>query len=136
MRAAPGVKGGAAAAFAMGVDQLADRRIEPRLPQRFDDEAALPRPVRRRAPMLNRTATANTEMRADRRDALGVRTLDPQQGAAVGMAGHGIGFDDLARQGAGHIDRPVGTLGNAVAAMADAPNGQPFNHGRPQRRTR
>ena len=46
MGAAPGVEYGAAAAFAVRVDEIGDRRIEPGLPQRLDDEIALPRAIR------------------------------------------------------------------------------------------
>ena len=67
--AAPGVEDGAAAAVAVGVDEIADRRVEPGLAQRLDDEIALPRAIGRALPMLHRAAAADAEMRADRRDA-------------------------------------------------------------------
>ena len=38
--AAPGMKHGAAAAVAMRVDQLGDRRVDTGLAERLDDEAA------------------------------------------------------------------------------------------------
>ena len=41
-RAAPGMERGAAAAVAVGVDQRVDRRVDAGLPQRRDDQAALP----------------------------------------------------------------------------------------------
>ena len=45
MRAAPGVKDDAAAAVAVRVDEIADRRFDPGLAERLDDKAALPRAV-------------------------------------------------------------------------------------------
>ena len=72
----------AAAAVAMGVDQIVDRRVEPGLRQRLDDEAALPVAIARGVPVLHRAAAADAEMRADRRDALGARGLDARADAA------------------------------------------------------
>ena len=65
VRTAPRMQDGATAAFAMGVDELVDRRTEPRLRQRLDDERALPGPVGLSCPVLQRAAAAHAEMRAD-----------------------------------------------------------------------
>ena len=107
-RAAPGMEHGAAAAFAVGIDEVVDRRIDAGLRQRVDHERALPVAVTRRRPMLHGAAAAGAEMRTDRRDALGARVLDPHQMAAVGMAGPGVDLDGLAGQRVGHEDRPAG----------------------------
>ena len=89
MRAAPRMEDGAPPALAVRVDQVADRRVEARLPQRRDDQAALPFAIAREIPVLRLAAAAHAEMRADRRDALRARGLDAQQMAAVRMAGDG-----------------------------------------------
>ena len=95
VRAAPGVERGAAAARAMRVDQFANRCVEPRLPQRLDDEPAFPGSVCRSIPMLNRTAAADPEMPAKWLDASLARMLDPEQSPPVGMAGYGRELDAL-----------------------------------------
>ena len=68
MRAPPGVEYRPSAALAVGVDELSDRRVEASLPQRFDDEFALPGAVARKVPVLHGTTAAHAEMRADGRD--------------------------------------------------------------------
>ena len=82
--------------------------------------------------MLHGAAAADAEMRADRRDALRTRTLDLQEPAPVGMPCDLIDFDRLAGQRAGHVDRAGGTVGDAVAAMAQPGDQQPFNHAPPR----
>ena len=96
MGEAAGVKDGAAAAFAMRVDEIADRRVDAGLPQRLDDKPALPGAIGGTRPVLQRAATADTEMRADRRGALGARLFNIEQLAAVGMAGPVFHFDNFA----------------------------------------
>ena len=76
MGAAARVKDDAAAAFAMGVDEIADRRVDAGLAQRRHDEIALPDAVRSARPVLQGAAAADAEMRADRRNALRARRLD------------------------------------------------------------
>ncbi len=93
----PCMKHGAAAAFAVGVDEVIDRRGDAGLRQSGDHEVALPGAIGRRAPMLHRAAAAHAEMRADRRNALGARLLDLQQMSAVGIAGRRINLNALAR---------------------------------------
>ena len=78
--------------------------------------------------MLDRAAAADAEMRTKRLDALGARRLDAQQMPAVRMAGHALGLDRLARQRIGHEHRPVRRFGDAVAAVGQAVDEQPFGH--------
>jgi len=78
VRAAAGVKHRTAAALAVSVDELADRCIEARLPQRLDHEAALPGAIRRALPVLQRAAAADAEMRTDRRRPFGTGVFDIQ----------------------------------------------------------
>ena len=126
--AAPGVKHGAAAALAMRVDQLGDRRVDIGLAERLDDEAALPGAIGSGRPMLQRAAAADAEVGADRRDALGARHFDGEELAAVGLAGPVLDFDAFARQRARHIDRTVGAVRDAVAAMSDRVDREVLNH--------
>ena len=79
--AAARVQHHAAAAFAVGVDQVVDRRVEPGLRQRLDHKAALPVAIARRRPVLERAAAAGAEMRTDRRDPLRARGLDRDRAA-------------------------------------------------------
>ena len=130
--AAAGVKHRAAAAVAMRVDKLGDRRLDAGLVQRLDDEAALPGAVGSARPMLQGAAAADAEMRADRRDALGARLFDGEELPAVRMAGPILDFDAFARQRARHIDRTVGAGRDAVAALADRIDFQMLNHVRPR----
>jgi hypothetical protein len=126
------MKDNTATAVTVRVDQIGDRRFDAGLAQRLDDEAALPRPVSRRLPMLHGAAAANTEMRTNRRDALRARCLDAKKLAAVGMAGYFVNFNGLARQGSRHKDRPVSAVGDAIAAMADPVDDEMLNHVRPR----
>ena len=116
----------------MGVDEFADRRIETRLPQRLDHQAALPCAVMRLVPMLHGAAAAHTEMRTDRRDARGAFVFDIEKPAPVGMAGDLFDLDCLARQGAGHVDGAFRALRDAVAAVTDADDFKPLNHAPPR----
>ncbi len=127
-RAAARMQHGAAAAVAVGVDQVADRRIEPGLAQRLDHQAALPGAVGRRRPVLHGAAAAGAEMRTDRRDALGARRVDGDQMTAVGMARPRFDLDGLARQRVGHVDRTGRRLRDAVAAMADLGDEEALHH--------
>ena len=123
---------GPAAAFAMRVDQFPDRSIDAHLRQRLHDELALPRTIGRLGPMLHGAAAADSEMRADRRDAFRGGRLHPQQMPPVGMAGQPFGFDRLAGQGVGDKSRAFRRVGDSIAAMANPKNGQAFEHVRPR----
>ena len=126
--AAPRMKRGAAPPVAMRVDQFADRRVEARLPQRRDDQLVLPCAIARKIPVLRLAAAAHAEMRTERRDALRACGLDAQQMAAVRVTGRRLDLHHLARQRIGHEHRSLRRLGDAVAAMAEARDGQPFGH--------
>ena len=105
MRAHPGVQGDAAAAGAMGVDQLADLAVDAGLRQRLDDEVALPGAVARGVPVLDRAAAADAEMRTERRDPFRACAFDLEQAPAVGMmARDRRDLDGFARQRVGHVD--------------------------------
>ena len=132
MAAAPRVENDAAAAFAVRVDQVADRRLDTGLAQRFDDETALPGAVGRACPMLQGAAAANAEMRADRRDAVSARHLDAEQMAPVGLTGHGLNLDGLARQRAGNVNWTTAAVRHAIAAMAEPIDDHALNHVRPR----
>ena len=126
--AAPRMERGAPPPLAVRVDQFADRRVEARLPQRRDDQFMLPCAIARKIPVLRLAAAAHAEMRTERRDALRARGLDAQQMAAVRVAGRRLDLDHLARQRVGHEHRPRRRVRDAVAAMAEARDGQPFGH--------
>ncbi len=125
-RAEPGMERGAAAAIAVGVDQRVHRRIEAGLRKCFDHQGALPFLIIRRRPMLDRAAAANAEMRTERLDALRACGFDPQQMAAIRMAGDALDLDGLARQRVGHEHGPSRRIRHAVAAMGDAVDGEPL----------
>src|SRR5205085_10365385 len=117
--AAPRMKHRAPAAFAVRIDQFADRYVEARLAQRVGDQAALPVAVTRDIPVLHLATAAHAEVRTDRRDALRTRALDAQQMAAIGMAGERLDLHDLTRQRVGHEHRPARRIRDAVTAMAE-----------------
>ena len=130
--ATPRMEHCAAPAFAMCVDELADRRFKPGLPQRRDDQIALPRAIMRDVPMLHGAAAAYAEMRANRFDPLGAGNLDLEQMPPVGMTGDRFDFDRFARQSAGHIDCAGRIVGDAVAAVTEPRDGEPLNHALPR----
>jgi hypothetical protein len=132
MGAAPGMEYRPAAAFAVSVDEVGDRRLEARLAQGLDDEIALPGTVVRKVPVLHGATSAHTEMRADRSDTFGARSIDVQEPAAIGMSGDGVDFNRFAGQGAGHIDRAIGACGDAVAAVAELLDHEALSHARPR----
>ena len=76
--------------------------------------------------MLDRAAAANAEMRTERLDALRARGLDPQEMAAIRMAGDALDLDGLARQRVGHEHRACRRVRHAVAAVGEAIDGEPF----------
>jgi len=123
---------GAAAALAMGIDEVGDRRRNAGVTELRHHRLALPGSIRRGVPMLERAAAAYAEMRADRRDARRARALDAHQVAPVRMAGPGIGLDDFAGQRVGHIDRTRIRCGDAVAAGAEMIDGEPLNQTPPR----
>ena len=125
------MKHGAAAAFAVRVDEIADRRIKAGLAQRLDHDPSLPRAIGRALPMLQRAAAADAEMRTDRCDALRVRFFNCEEMPPVGLPGHRLNFDGFAGKRARNIDRSISTRGHAIAAMADVIDRQMLSHVQP-----
>ena len=128
MHAAPRMEHRAPPTLPVRIDQVADRGVDARLPQRCADQGVLPFPIALEIPVLGLAAAAHAEMRADRRDASRARRLDAQQVTPVRMARKGLDLHHLARQRVGHESRPSGRLGDAVAAMTEARDGQAFGH--------
>ena len=126
--AAPGMEGRAAPALAVRIDQRFDRRLKAGMRQRRDDEAVLPLPVALDDPVLDRASAADAEVRADGRNALVARRDHPQQVAAIRMAGNRLHLHRLAGQRVGRIDGTLRGVRDAVAAMAEAHDGQLFDH--------
>ena len=78
----------APAPVAVGVDQFVDRRVEPGLRERLDDEAALPVAIARGVQCWVGQPPHTPKCGHNGLDALGARALDPQEMAAVRMAGN------------------------------------------------
>ena len=131
MRAHPRMQGDAAAAEAMGVDQRRHLAIDPGLRQRLDHDFALPGAIGLDVPVLDGAAAADTEMRAERRDALRACGFDLDQSTAVGMVtGNRRDLDRFAAERVGHVDAFAAGDGDAVAAMADMIDDEMlFSHG-------
>jgi len=127
--ALPRVKNRAAAAFAMGVDHIIDRRIELDLRQRLNDQAALPRAVGGSGQMLQGAAAARAEMRTEREDAFCGRDFDLHGMAAIRVARPRLDLDGLPGKCIRHIDRTSRGIGDAVAARAEPADHKPLNHG-------
>ncbi len=75
-------------------------------------------------------------MRAKRRNALRACAFDPEQAAAIGMAGDSFDFGGLAGERVRHVDALIVPQGDAVAALADMIDGQPLNRGGRRERIR
>ena len=129
---AAGMKDGAAAALAVRIDDVVDRRVEPDLRQRLDHQRALPVAIVRGVPVLQRAAAADAEMRTDRRDPLGARDVDADQVTAIRMAGPGLDLGGLARQRIGHVERACRRVRDAVAAMAEPGDDDALSHDAPR----
>ena len=130
MGAATRMQGRAPAALPMRIDQRLDRRDQPGVLKRLHHQRALPKMIFGQRPVLHGAAAALAEMLADRRCALVTRLVDMDQMTPVGVPGDRFDRDHFARQRVGHIDRPNGCVGNAVAAMAEALNRELFGHAR------
>ena len=122
----------AAAAVAVGVDEFGNWRIQSRLPQCLDDETALPGAILGIRQMLHGAAAAYPKMRADRRHPLRAWSVDSDQTPPVGMAGNLFDLDGFAGQRAGHVDRTISAVGDAIAAMTEPGDQEPLNHARPR----
>src|SRR5437016_3559597 len=107
----------AAAAVAMGIDEVGDRRLDPLMRKRRGDEAALPDAVARFLPVLQSAAAAGAEIGADRRDAVGRRRDIFAHIAPIAVAGDDDGF---AGQRVRNIYLSALGLRDAIALMADA----------------
>jgi hypothetical protein len=115
-RAAPGVEYGAAASLAVGVDQVINGHVEPGSLEGRDDQSAFPIAIARSRQMLKRAAAANSEMRADRRNAVGARDIHLGETATIGVTRPGLDFGGLARQRIGYVDGARFGIGDTVAA--------------------
>src|SRR5258708_4378927 len=78
--------------------------------------------------MLHGAAAADAEMFADRRFALMARFVDADEMPPVGMAVDAFDRHEFARQSVGDEYRPNIGVGDAVAAMAEAGDGELFGH--------
>ena len=117
--AAARMRGDAAPARAMGVDEIIDRTFDMGVRERIDHDSALPCPIRARLPVLDGAAAAGAKIRAERRDPLSARGVDTQQDPAIGMIGDRTGFDGFAAERVGHEHGVSAGKCHAVAAMAD-----------------
>src|SRR5260370_34398317 len=92
-----GMQNGAPPPFPVRIDEIGDRSVKPRLCQCIHDKAALPRAIARKLPMLNGTAAAGAEMRANRRNALATGGIHRQPAPPVGLAPPRLDLHPLAR---------------------------------------
>ena len=115
-------------AIVQGVNQVADLRADARLLQGIKNEITLPSPIEHQLPMLQGAATANAEMRADRRNPLRTGLFDADKMAAVGMTGPRLDCDGFPSERARNIERPLGPVGYTVAAMTEAADDEMLNH--------
>jgi hypothetical protein len=130
--AAPRMQHGPAAASAMRVDKVADRRMETNPLQRLDNKAALPGSIAVGVPMLHGAATAYAEVRADRRNALRTRGYDLHKTQPACVSSDILNVDGFARQRAWNINRAARGNGDTVAQVAETIDQQPLNHARPR----
>ena len=78
--------------------------------------------------MLQRAATAGTEMFANRFGALVASPLDVQQMPAVRMARDWLDHGDLAGQSIWHINGSFWCIGDAISAVTEATNAELLSH--------
>jgi hypothetical protein len=127
--ATPRMHGDAAAAGAMGIDEIIDRACDAGVRQCIDHDLAFTGAIGIHLPVLDGAAAANPKIAAERRDPLWAGLLDAHQMPAVGMIGHRFGLDGLAAERVGHEHGRAVSKGDAVAAVTDVIDGQAFNHG-------
>jgi len=114
----------------MGVDQGLHVAGDLRLRQRLDDEFAFPCAVAPGFPMLDRAASADSKMLAERRDTFRARALDREQAPPVGMVTrHRRNLDRLAAERVRHKKGLSVGIADAVAEVADMIDGEALNHG-------
>src|SRR4029077_12315428 len=104
----------------MGIDEFADRRDYICVRQCLHHQRALPQVVFGQRPMLQRAATAGTEMFANWFGALVASPVDVQQMPAVRMARDWLDHGDLAGQSIWHIDGSFRCIGDAISAVTEA----------------
>lgn len=128
---AASMEGDAASPGAMGIDQIADRRLDAGALQCGHDLLALPFAVETRRHVLGGAAPAAGVERADRGNAgLGGRDdLDELAALAIDDGAHGF-----ARQRIGNEDTAGRGLRDPVATLTKAIDGQNLIHGEPRRR--
>src|SRR5450432_3402937 len=80
-----GVKGRPSPPLAVCVDQRANRGFDTGLPQRVQEDCALPIAVKRRAEMLRRAAAAHAKITANRRRPFGAGAQDFYQSASLSV---------------------------------------------------
>src|ERR1044071_2269575 len=90
-------------AFAVGIDERANIRLEPSDGERVDDALAFPVLLFRQGPMLQGAPTAGAKKRRDRRNAVLACLLDRQKLPPFGLPGYRLGRNNLARKGVRHI---------------------------------
>ncbi len=83
-------------------------------------------------PVLQGAAATGSKVLANGVGALVALLVDMDEMPPVGMTDHRFGRYDLARQGVGHIDGTALRVGDAVPAVAEASNDEPFSHESPQ----
>ena len=76
--------------------------------------------------MLDRATAANAKVWAERLDTLRTCGLDPDEMAAIRMAGNTFDLDGFARQRVGHENRPRWRIRHAIATVGEAIDGEPF----------
>ena len=108
------------------IDERLDGSGQTRLAQRLVEDAALPGGVGGRAHMLSEAAAAAAEIGAERLDPVRRRRFHRDE---PGPRARALDEHRLVRQRVGHEDGPVRGLGDAVAATAEARDGDALSHG-------
>jgi hypothetical protein len=126
------MKHNAATAIAMRINQIGNRRFDASLTERGDDQVPFPRAISLGVQVLQRAATANSEMPANWFDPLYARFFNVQKMSPVRLAGHGFYLDSLTWQRTGDIDRSVGSLSDPITTLPEPGDHQPLNHERPR----
>lgn len=129
VRAHPGVQGNPPPAMAMGVDQWMHLTSQLCLCERLDDEIAFPTAIVFRFPVLDRTAPADSKMRAKWCDPLRACTLDRKQTSAIRVVWNACNFDYLSAKRIWYIYVLSVDSRDTVAEMTDVIDDETLNHG-------
>jgi hypothetical protein len=113
---------------AVRVNQVCDRRDDIRLRQCLGHKRTLPEVVFGKRPVLQSAATTAAEMLADRTSAFVAGFIDMQEMTPVRMARDVPHRDGFTGKGIGHVDHAIGSIGDAVAAMAKPRDCELFSH--------